>query len=149
ESARARVILWHETASRYMESPILGIGVRSTKVQFQSRDTNAVVPEGYPYPLTTGRHAHNIYLQTWFELGAVGAFLLLVAGLSTIWSVARLPVTAQASALATFASAATMASTSYGLWQGWFIALNAMAAFLVVVGSRFRESRNERDERAA
>ena len=31
-----------------------------------------------------GHHAHNIFLQTWYELGAVGALLLAVAGAAVV-----------------------------------------------------------------
>jgi hypothetical protein len=39
-------------------------------------------------------------------------------------------------AFATFASAAAMAATSYGMWQLWFMALFGLCAVLFSVGAR-------------
>lgn len=135
-SARARVVLWHYTAEQYLEAPLIGIGARSTKIEFQQRDTQAEWPQGYPYPLQTGRHSHNVFLQTWYELGVVGAVFMFIAGLATIRAISRLVLSAQPYALAAFASVTAMASSSYGLWQSWFLALLAFAAIFTFLGSK-------------
>ncbi|MGD9868201.1 MAG: O-antigen ligase family protein [Hyphomicrobiales bacterium] len=134
-SARARVVLWHYTADRYLEAPVIGIGARSTKIEFQQRDRRAEWPEDYPYPLQTGRHSHNVFLQTWYELGAAGALLLFLAGLAVLRAIARLDPSSQPYALAAFASATAMASASYGLWQAWFLGLIGLAAILTSLGA--------------
>jgi hypothetical protein len=45
--------------------------------------------EGFVY---TGRHAHDLFLQTWYELGVVGALLMAIA---VALSISRLPFEAQ------------------------------------------------------
>lgn len=135
-SARARVVLWHYTADKYLEAPIIGIGARSTKIDFKHRDAHADWPKGYPYPLQTGRHSHNVFLQTWYELGAIGAVLLFIAGLATIRVISQFEPFAQRYALAAFTSTTALASSSYGLWQSWFLSLITLAAMLTCLGAR-------------
>jgi O-antigen ligase len=85
---------------------------------------------------TLSIHSHCIYLQTWFELGAVGALLLTAFGLSVIAAIGRLAPRTQPYAYATFASSAAMAAVSYGMWQAWFITSFALTAVLCVLGTR-------------
>src|SRR5262245_8222127 len=77
DSARARVILWEYTAERTLEHPWLGIGADSTHAL---KPAAKVRPDGFIFPRSSGEHAHNIFLQTWYELGLVGAILLALAG---------------------------------------------------------------------
>lgn len=126
-SARARIVLWKYTASQVPKAPILGVGAGSTDQLDMSRTDITTVP-GDPFAMRTARHAHNIYLQTWYELGAVGAALLLLIGASVLGAMARLKPQAQPYALATFATVAAMAATSWSLWQEWFMAVFALAA---------------------
>jgi len=123
ESGRARIILWNYTAEQTLKAPLLGTGVGSTEAISARHMRTAERPEGFVYPLDTGRHSHDVYLQTWFELGAVGAVFLLLLGLGPLGWIARQPELFQPYALAAFTSAATIAAFSYGVWQEWFEAL--------------------------
>ncbi len=125
-SARARVIIWGETAQRIETRPWLGVGIRSTR-HMDKPIRNADLPQGQVYGKRTGRHAHNIYLQAWFELGAVGVLLLMTAVLFVFLKSAHLAAKAQPYANAAFALFATISAFSWGLWQSWLLAAWGLA----------------------
>lgn len=135
-SARARVVLWHETASRVPEAPILGIGVRSTRLLDAQNKAKAELPPDFPFPLHTGRHAHNFFLQTWYELGLVGAILFAAAGLAVIWRLPGLPKRAQPFAYAQFVAFTAVAATAWGMWQSWLLAGIGLSVIYAAVAVR-------------
>ena len=122
KSARARIILWEYTAEQVLHHPLLGTGVDSTPfLTNQQKATFARErPEGFVYPRTMGHHAHSIYLQTWSELGAVGALLLAAAGAAVVLLIFLLPAAAQPFAAGAFVSFAVVGSFAWGMWQSWF-----------------------------
>ncbi|MGQ0673503.1 MAG: O-antigen ligase family protein, partial [Hyphomicrobium sp.] len=138
-SLQHRIVIWNTTAEETLKAPLLGIGAYMTYVLMPERNKTAARDEGVEYKRTFSRHAHNVYLQTWFELGAVGALLLMTAGAALLSGIGGLPVAVRPFALATFATAATMMSSSYGMWQTWYLALFALAAVALAVGVRARE----------
>src|SRR5262245_832212 len=133
ESARARIILWAYTAGKMSKAPILGVGAQTTRAESEA-GRPAEVPPGEAFPQWTGRHGHNIYLQTWYELGAVGAGLLLLVGLSLLGVLWTLPRPAQDYAGAAFVCTSTMCASSFGMWQAWFIAACMLAVPIVTFG---------------
>jgi hypothetical protein len=138
-TARNRVILWGYTAGEVTKTPVLGVGVASTKDLDEANAEKAIQPPGYTYPLRTGRHSHNAFLQTWYELGAIGAALLLAMGLCALAVLSRLPKRDQAMAFASFVAAIVIGSFSWGIWQTWFMAAYGVWALLLALaieGSR-------------
>ena len=138
-SARARVVIWKTTVDRIGAHPILGAGAAATELNVRSdrmRAAGEIIEKGPfdPNEHWGGRHAHNIYLQTWFELGLVGVLLLLQAGLSVLTSVNKLDSAIRPWALGGFATVAAMLGFSYGLWQVWFLSAIAVAFVLSVFG---------------
>jgi O-antigen ligase len=143
-TARNRVILWGYTAGEVMKTPILGIGVASTKELDKANADKAIQPPGYTYPLRTAQHSHNIFLQTWYELGAIGAALLLAMGLCALALLSRLPRGDQALAFASFVAAVLIGSFTWGIWQTWFMAAYGIWALLLALaleGSRRQQTR--------
>jgi O-antigen ligase len=128
-TARSRIVIWGFTAQQTLRSPIFGVGAETTRVHPISDPTTAV-PD-VSYPRSTSVHAHNVYLQTWYELGFVGALLLLVCGALVIKCGACLPPTTAPYAASTTAVALTTMATSFGMWQPWFIAIMTLSAVLV------------------
>ncbi|MEZ5773964.1 MAG: O-antigen ligase family protein [Hyphomicrobiaceae bacterium] len=138
-TGRARLILWGYTASQVGEHPLLGVGVASTKaLDRQNRDTAGKL-EGQPYDLRTGRHAHNIYLQTWYELGLLGALGLLAIGIMAIGRLSGVTPRARPYAYAALVTAIVMAALSWGIWQPWFAPAFALMAAGLAIGIRFAE----------
>jgi hypothetical protein len=146
KTGKARIVLWSVTAREAMKSPILGIGAASTKaIDDQMKEESDVEPLGAgkatpeSFENRTGRHAHNVYLQTWFELGLLGALLLLAVGLILIARLARLPARAAPFAAALFASGMVLAGLSWGFWQPWFVPVFLLAGLALVAAVRVGE----------
>jgi hypothetical protein len=148
-SARQRIILWGYTAEQVAGNAWLGVGVASTKTLDNERAATAETPPGFVYPLRTGPHAHNIYLQTWYELGAIGAVLFLGLGLAVLRSVARIPAALQRYALASFVSASVVGAFSWGMWQAWFMGAFGVAAVLTVLSLELAARRSDTLPRSA
>lgn len=131
-TARHRIVIWNATAAEALKSPILGIGANATRRVFEAREA-ANEPQrrdgGYIVGLT--RHAHNAYVQVWYELGAVGALLLAIAGVALVRATRLLPALAQPLALAQITTTAAVMSSSYGIWQMWFLSSIAFGATLL------------------
>jgi O-antigen ligase len=121
-TARHRIVIWDFMAERVGNAPLRGIGAEAARVLHETvdRETLEAHQRNAGVGVSTALHAHNIYLQVWYELGAVGAALLCVAGLALLGTATRLAPGTQRLALAQFAVTATMAAFSYGLWQAWF-----------------------------
>src|SRR5262245_12092923 len=133
ESARARIILWAHTARQMSKAPIFGVGAQTTRAESEAARP-AEAPSGHVFPQWTGRHGHNIYLQTWYELGLIGAGLLLGLGLLMLrwlWTLARPDQDYAASA---FVCASTMCASSFGMWQAWFIAACLLIVPMLTLG---------------
>ena len=60
-------------------------------------------------------------------------------GLSVLNAIRTLSAALQPYAYATFTSCAAMASTSFGMWQLWFMALIGFCAVASAVGARLRD----------
>jgi O-antigen ligase len=118
-SARARVIIWEYTAERVLEAPWLGIGADSTEAL--EHKATAIQPEGYVYPRETGPHAHDVFLQAWYELGVVGVILLACVGVALALRIKLLPFRAQPFAAAGFAAFATSIAFAWSIWQSWML----------------------------
>ena len=68
-----------------------------------------------------GEHAHNLFLQTWYELGLIGAILLALAGAAIALRMRRLPKDIQPFAAASFAAFFEIAAFAWSIWQTWFM----------------------------
>ena len=110
KSAQHRIIIWNFTAEEVLKAPVFGIGAYMTYVMGPEMTAESTTP---PDPTDRwqrkfSRHAHNAYLQTWFELGAVGALLLMWAGLSILGRISRLPSSVVPFGLGAFSTAAAL-----------------------------------------
>jgi O-antigen ligase len=109
----ARMDIWSFASQRIFEKPWIGWGLDS------SRD----FPE---IPL----HPHDLAIQLWLELGAVGAVL---GALFFVWlagAIDRLEAQDRWAAAAAVGSASayiTIGALSFGAWQEWWLALGALA----------------------
>ena len=126
KSARARVIIWEYTAEQVLERPFRGIGADSTAKVKEQRTTPEEQPKGFVFRRTTGQHAHNVFLQTWYELGFVGAVLAAIAGAAVAFRIALLPRLAQPFGAAAFMTLATIAAFAWGIWQVWLVCAVAL-----------------------
>jgi O-antigen ligase len=143
-SARHRIVIWNYTAEQVLHAPWVGVGARTTYVLGPLLEKEGLVePSDTPLPRTLSVHSHSVYLQTWFELGIVGATLLTLLGLAILQAIRSLAVPVQPYVYATFASAAAMAASSYGMWQSWFMSLFGFTATLVGLGASLMATRKK------
>lgn len=130
-SAKHRVEIWNFALDRIVDRPLLGWGFDASR-NIGARNPQLNDAGWAAFPL----HPHNGALQVLLELGAVG---LAIAG-ALLWFAARrlerLPDVPRAFGQALFVTTLAIASTAYGLWQNWWIALMLAAAVLVPLSAR-------------
>lgn len=132
-SFKDRIQIWNYTAHETLAHPILGIGVRSSR-----KDRSEQRPKAISTPLDKsvghpGWHSHNMFLQTWYELGAVGAMFLLAAGLLVLSAIRKQPPYARPFVYASFASVCVVAGVGYGMWQSWLLACFGWTAIFLLM----------------
>src|SRR5215813_11542326 len=132
-SAQHRIVIWGYTSKQIANAPILGAGISTARALNDERHHAPLAP-GSEFHLTTGAHSHNVYLQAWYETGAVGAALLLFIGLLVLRELAKAPQRAQPYLYAAFATCALLGGTSFGLWQPWFMASFGLVAAFAILG---------------
>ena len=133
DSVVARFYIWRYTAEKVYERPITGIGISNTRT---------IQPEGVSkkdnpfYTLRPGRHAHNVFLQIWLELGGIGALLFCVLGIAVLWQLQFWPPLVEAGAYGLFAAVAAIGLSGFDLWQTWLIASLALAWIAMLLAAR-------------
>lgn len=133
DNGRARLTIWAATSEKLQQHPWRGVGANATAA-IDRANIDAETRAGHAYPWRTGMHPHNAYLQTWYELGVIGALLLCAMGLALLRLIFRLPDTTQPFVLGAFTSAATIAAFGYGMWQEWLMAGYFYAAIFTLAG---------------
>jgi hypothetical protein len=132
-SAQLRITLWNEIAHLVPQAPLFGVGADMTYFirPVMQEAPAAVASWARTIPIT---HPHNVYLQTWYELGFVGAAILTGFGLLLLRQAARLEKRVRTFAFAMFASCAVQIAFSYSMWQIWFMCLFGFAAAMFALG---------------
>lgn len=139
-SLGARIEMWRYLREKSSDHMIFGKGAGATIAADQSLGDQQQRPPwtGQPrvdIPIQPLRHPHNLYMQTWYELGFVGALLLFGTGLCIISSFSRAPSATQPFLTAAFASWLIIGTTKWDMWQSWQFAsvgVVAMMSFLAV-----------------
>ncbi|MFM1813516.1 MAG: hypothetical protein RLZ98_211 [Pseudomonadota bacterium] len=138
KSAQDRVVIWGHTARQTFKSPIIGAGAHAAYWRGREERTTAEPPPGgHRQVMTLSTHAHNVYLQVWFELGAIGVILLLVSGMLALQQSTKLAPVAGAHATTTFVALMVVIFSTWGAFQYWFMASFAMVAICLALGQRF------------
>jgi len=140
-SAIHRIVIWKNAVKHIREKPIFGSGFDTTRGLYGVEDkirylatekTGKVVWDSNYEPIPL--HPHNGFLQVWLELGAVGAAILLGLLLAVIRAVDRLVQgrTNRAATLGMMTTWLSVASLSFGAWQGWWLTSVFLAAAFMV-----------------
>lgn len=130
-SARARVVIWNGFAEETLQHPIVGAGTHSSKYFRPRQSVKRKMQYDEVGPELWGRgHPHNMYLQIWYELGAVGVMAFGLLGYALGSRIRELPNRVAIPVIGHFALCATIIVPSYGFWQNWF-----QAAFVASVMS--------------
>jgi O-antigen ligase len=122
-SGRHRIVLWGHTSQLVLNKPLRGAGLASTRYLDETSKYEQPMVPGTDIRSGTNVHSHNVFLQTWHELGGVGAALLSALGFAAIAGIAQAPPVARPFLYATFVATATLASLSWSLIAAWFMAL--------------------------
>lgn len=130
--SRDRVDIWLSFGEAVRARPFTGSGFGTSP----TLDRHPVALEVSPSrrQLLAVGHPHSAPLQAWTETGAVGAFLLILAGVAFLLQLWRLPARDLAPRLALAASTFGVATVAHGAWQGWWIAALALAALWLTRG---------------
>jgi O-antigen ligase len=133
-STAHRFLIWGETARAIIQHPIVGAGSGATRVINAAGPKGEIKTKRYVFPAGLNLHAHNIYLQTWFELGAIGAILLWLTGWRMISWVRQQQDRAQPYILSAFATGMALGSTSYAYNDPWFMASFGLSMIFTIIG---------------
>jgi O-antigen ligase len=145
-SAQHRIVIWGYTSKQIANAPILGSGINTARALNDPDGYDVPVAPGSDFKLTTSLHSHNVYLQAWYETGAVGALLLLAIGLLVLRALAGAPREIQSYLYATFVTCALLGGTSFSLWQPWFMASFGLAAGFAALGWALAERTDVQSE---
>jgi len=133
-SAQHRIVIWGYTSSLISHAPILGSGINTARAVDDPEGPGVPLAPGSNFRLTTNLHSHDVYLQTWYETGAVGALMLLAIGLLVLGAMAQAPKEIQPYLYASFTACALLAGSSFSLWQPWFMGSFAFVAVFAAGG---------------
>ncbi len=137
-SGRDRIYIWTHTARQFYKSPIIGIGAAGTPIV---NTRHSKVEKAFAFRLN--RHAHNMYLQNAYELGAIGAVLLCLFGLVAINALASLGAAYLPFGLAQFSAIMGLMAVSYGMWQFWLISAFAISAVVAKIAANAGTTQTE------
>ncbi|MEX2450545.1 MAG: O-antigen ligase family protein [Rhodospirillales bacterium] len=148
ENRQHRLLIWQFVSSNIAEKPLVGHGFgaareigRSEQQRYdalQARQAAHLSIHEMRLPL----HPHNIPLQIWLELGAVGIlfYLGILFGIGRrLWYSTAPPVWIAAAAAGTIAYL-SVSLLSFGAWQNWWVATAWLAAGLLVLARRTFQS---------
>jgi O-antigen ligase len=136
-SAQHRIVIWGVTSSKVAEAPLFGHGLVPARELGRLGKENPKYEPGSPFLVSTGPHAHNVYLQVWFDTGLAGIILMVGIGLFALRAISRQVASSQPALFAAFACNALLAASSFSIWTRWFLASYALSAVFAVLASKF------------
>lgn len=137
-STNHRLRIWNFATERITERPLLGWGLDSSRaipggaelvpMLHLREDGKEVTYSEQNLPL----HPHNIFLQVWLELGAIGALFTAAALLAVVREVARTEgAVLRFSSAGALAAAIAFSGLSYSPWQSWWLCTMMFALALL------------------
>jgi exopolysaccharide production protein ExoQ len=122
-----RIDIWRDAYRVILDAPWAGHGLR------MMRD---VAPGALPPVMAQYTHLHNVMLQLWLDLGAVGVLLALAVALRLLSAALRLPVGAMPFAAACWTAALVAVMAGFEIWSEAMLGIFAFAAFLFAAVAR-------------
>lgn len=123
-SGQARIPIWYNVANAFWERPFFGHGV----VHLQ-----ALLHNGQGF-IWEHAHSHNVFLQTWYEVGAFGSVGILLIGLTFLKLLYGLPRSTISFGVAGFVTVViSLTTTAWELWVPWHLGLLALVAMIVTL----------------
>jgi O-antigen ligase len=140
-SVGARLYIWKHMADEVWKKPVTGLGIRGARTlklqlpaDLKTLRAPVTVADGRRVP-----HPHNVFLQIWLELGAIGTLLALAVGLVALWQIGTLPALVQAGAYGLFAVSAVVGASAFDLWQTWLFGSYVFAWAAILLAKRLGE----------
>ncbi len=131
-----RLEIWHFISASIFQHPVLGYGTEAAR-------TMRFVTEQRFFDSETVLHPHNVALQIWLEFGLLGIFAACVLIGWLLEKTRRMHDRARCFVLPLFIMTVAIASTAYGMWQGWWLGLlTLLAAYALMIG-KTRPSQDE------
>lgn len=116
-----RMEIWQSYAALIPQHWVVGLGINASDTLTAAPAMAQLSPEALE-PLEN-RHSHNMPLQVWVELGAVGAVLASGVLSALALRLGRLDAARSPWALAALACCFAIACVGHGAWQTWWLAL--------------------------
>lgn len=123
-----RIAIWRYTCARILEQPFFGHGIDAGRATTDMIAVRGLVSRGIPV------HPHSASLQTWHDLGLVGAVLAATLLAYSGWRLTKLfahDKLGGAATAAVLAMLGLMANVGWSLWQEWWIATLLLTATLI------------------
>ncbi len=117
----SRITIWRAVAQLIASNSIIGYGF----------DSSRIVGLG-PVPFL---HPHNGVLQVWLELGLVGVMLMFAGAARAAKAAVQKAAndTVLAVVAATVSTFSVFWSLSFGIWQGWYVAVAGLTVAALVL----------------
>lgn len=142
-SAQERIVIWGVTSAKVAEAPFFGHGLVAARALGRKEKETPKYQAGSPYMVSMGPHAHNAYLQVWFDTGLAGIVLMVSIGLFALTAISRAAPAVQPALYAAFATGALLAASSFSIWARWFLASYALATIFAVLAAKFATTGRE------
>jgi exopolysaccharide production protein ExoQ len=125
-NSRARVEIWKRFGAAVQRAPVVGSGFGASPGFAQTHVAQEIATAeqvAVNDPAVAALwHPHNAALQTWFELGAIGIVLGMIALMLLLTTIATCPRELVAVSLALVAAVTAVSLVGHGAWQGWWAA---------------------------
>jgi O-antigen ligase len=132
--AGARMEIWDYVSRYALQNPLYGFGVEATR-QVQHFGSGEIYQQGQ-----TILHPHNFALQLWMEFGLIGVTLGAALIGYLLLQMKHLSVAQSRVTLPTLVAVLSVASTGYGMWQGWWLGLLFVVFGYCLLAIRLMES---------
>lgn len=113
--ASTRMEIWDFIARKILEKPLYGYGIEATR-SIRDFETQRIY-----HPDSHVLHPHNFILQIWIEFGLLGIAVACSFFSYLVFRIKDLNPFLVRTALATLMATLSVATTAYGLWQGWWL----------------------------
>ena len=126
-----RLEIWDYVSRYALQKPLLGFGIEAAR-EITDFDSHEIFQEGKSI-----LHPHNFVLQLWLEFGVIGALCGagLIGYLLNLMRTKLSPAQCRI-ALPTLIAVLSVASTGYGMWQGWWLGLLFLSASFCILAIR-------------
>ena len=123
-----RLYIWQFVSHKITETSLIGQGGDSSRAALvggEKKVWSTINKAGEDVPIHSkaiSLHPHNLPLQIWLELGAVGAFIMAALSYFLLRGINRYSVKDAAIIVGFFAAASLTFLVNLGCWQSWWLA---------------------------